>query len=135
MKNSKLAAACLVAALPLATIAATAGAGSADAAAPHAKVTANVMSKHPTSAHVFGVRGTFTAKGKPVANRLVKIQAERKDGSWRGIKGAQRLTSSKGTYRIGVLVNAAGLHHLRVVGIGEGGQSNVRHGFDVRVYR
>ena len=135
MKNSKIAAAALVAALPLATIAATAGTDSADAAtAPQARITALVHNQHPTFAHVFRVTGTFTENGKPAANHLVKIKQQFPNGSWHQIKGAQVLTNAKGDYSVGVVLNFVRNYHLRAVGVGKGSQPTARHGFHVRVY-
>jgi hypothetical protein len=134
MFNRKIAAAALVAALPLGTVAATAGAANA-APAPQSKITVHVLGKQQTVAHVFGVRGKLVVKGKPAKDTLVKIQAQRKDGSWRQIKGAQKLTTDTGKYRIGVVINHAGLKHLRAVGVQEGNTPNVRQAFTVKVTR
>jgi hypothetical protein len=135
MKNSKLAAAALVAALPLATIAATAGADSAFAAAPQAKITANVQNPHPTMAHAFRVTGKLTEKGKPANNHLVKIQTQHADGSWHQVRGAQLLTQANGSYNVGLVLNHVRTYHLRAVGVGTGSQPNAHHAFNVRVYR
>lgn len=136
MKNRKIAAAALVAALPLATIAATAGTDSADAAtAPHARITAHVHNQHPTMAHVFRVTGTLTENGKPAAHHLVKIKEQYPNGTWHQIKGAQVLTNAQGGYSVGVLLNFVRTYHLRAVGVGQGNEPTARHAFDVRVYR
>ena len=136
MNSPKIAAAVLVAALPLGMIAATAGADSANAAtAPQAKITAKVLNPHPTSAHVFGVSGSYTVHGRPAANRLVKIQDLHKNGTWKLVPGAEATTTRQGTYRMQAILNAPTVHHLRVVGIGVGNQPNVHHKFNVKVYR
>ena len=135
MISNKFAAAALVAALPLATVIATAGAQSADAAtAPQAAISAHVSDSTPASGQAFKVSGTFTEKGKAAAGQVVKIQAQQKNGSWQNLTGARQHTTGQGTYRLTVILDVKGARELRAVGVGVGTQPNARQAFNVTVH-
>jgi hypothetical protein len=135
MTSTKIAAAVLVAAIPFATVVATAGVDSASAAtAPQAKISANVSDKTPASGTAFRVSGAFTENGKAAAGQVVKIQAQQKNGSWQVLTGAHQRTTTQGTYQLKVILNVKGARQLRAVGVGVGNEPHAFQKFTVSVH-
>lgn len=132
MTRNKIAAAALVAAIPLSAVAAFA-AGSAEAAAPHASITAMVSDPTPASGKAFTVSGTFTENNKAAAGQVVKIQTLR-NGTWQPITGARERTTGAGGYKLKVILSSKGARQLRVVGVGTGHERNARQPFAVTVH-
>ena len=132
MFTKKLGAVALLAVLPLTAIGA---AGAAEAtSAPQAKISANVSDVTPASGKTFTVSGTFTERGKAAPRHIVKIQAEQANGTWKTLTGARERTTTKGAYRLRVILEAKGRRHLRVVGVGTGAQPNATRPLTVAVH-
>lgn len=135
MTRNKIAAAVLVAAIPLAAVVATVGADTATAAtASQAKISANVSDKTPASGKAFQVSGAFTENGKAAAGQIVKIQAQQKNGSWQSLTGAHQRTTAQGNYQLKVILDLKGARQLRAVGVGVGSQPNAFQKFTVSVH-
>ena len=132
MTRNKIGAAALVAVLPLTAVAALT-AGSAEAAAPHASITAKVSDPTPASGKAFTVSGTFTENKNAAAGQVVKIQTLR-NGAWQPITGARERTSGAGGYKLEVILSSKGARQLRVVGVGTGKEPNARQKFAVTVH-
>jgi hypothetical protein len=132
MTRNKIGAVALVAVLPLAAVAAVA-VGGAEAAAPHASITAKVSDPTPASGKAFTVSGTFTENKKAAGGQVVKVQTQ-SNGVWQALTGARERTTGAGGYQLEVILNAKGVRQLRVVGVGTGSEPNARQPFTVTVH-
>lgn len=128
----KISAIALATVLPLGGVAESGTAAHADAAN-QSKVTAVVSDETPKSGKKFNVSGTFTVKGKPAADHVIRVQVK-VNGDWKRLKGAKEDTNSSGAYRLNLILNAIGQQRLRVVGFGEGNESNAYKKFFVTVH-
>jgi len=107
---------------------------SADAApAPASKITAKVSDSTPASGKAFTVSGKFTVGGDAAAAHTVKVQ-RKVNGSWTAVTGAKEPTNSNGKYSLKIILNSTGERVLRVVGVGQGNESNARQKFTVTVH-
>jgi hypothetical protein len=134
MSRNKIAAAALLAVLPLSALAVAEGAANAASAGPQAKITAQVSDKTPASGKAFTVSGKFTIGGQAAGEEVVKVQAKQPNGTWKVLPGAKELTTSKGAYNIEVILNAKGQRDLRAVGVGLDTLPNGYRAFGVNVH-
>jgi hypothetical protein len=134
MSRNKIAAAALLATLPLAAVAVTAGAADAASHGPQAKITAQVSDKTPAANKPFTVSGRFTEGGKAAGEQVVKVLAKQANGTWKTLPGAKDQTSRTGGYNIKVILNAKGTRVLRVVGVGLSTLPNGYQTFGVSVH-
>lgn len=132
MNASKISVIAFATLLPLGSVAASATAADADAAN-QSKVTAVVSDKTPKSGKKFNVSGTFTVKGKPAVNHVIRVQVK-VNGDWKRLKGAKEDTNHLGAYKLNLILNSTGQQRLRVVGFGEGNESNAFQKFVVTVH-
>lgn len=75
---------------------------------------------HATDTHVrsgqqFRVHGKYLlGNGRPVRNKMVRVQSKNPNGRWVNLKGAHLRTNSEGHYRIRVVLSRKGERKLRV---------------------
>jgi hypothetical protein len=95
-------------------------------------LTVHVSDPTPAAGQRFVVRGKVEFFGMTSANQVVKVQAKR-HGAWAPLKGARVRTDADGHYRLPLVLDQTGERRLRVVGVGQQGDSNMHARFHVLV--
>jgi hypothetical protein len=93
----------------------------------------HVSDSTPASGQQFVVRGKLEYVGMSTADNVIKVQT-RRGGTWQPIKRARTLTDSSGHYRLRLILGVEGKRHLRVVAVGQDGDSNIHMQFLVTVH-
>lgn len=133
MFTSKVGALALAAVLPLTAAAVVPAVAQATVAPATSKITANVSDSTPASGKAFTVSGKFTVGGDAAGNHVVKVQRQ-VNGSWSPVTGARMNTAANGTYKLRLILSTTGKRELRVVGVGQGNETNAAQKFSVTVH-